>query len=66
MASPEETRTFISNDGAETFPAGFLWGAATGAHQVEGGNVNNNYWEAEHRPGTGFVEPSGDACDSAG
>ena len=23
------------------FPAGFLWGAATAAHQVEGGNVNN-------------------------
>jgi len=46
------------------FPAGFLWGAATGAHQVEGGNVNNNYWEAEHRLNSAFVETSGDACDS--
>ena len=32
------------------FPAGFLWGAATAAHQVEGGNVNNHYWEWEHDP----------------
>ena len=30
------------------FPEGFLWGAATAAHQVEGGNVNNDYWEMEH------------------
>ena len=29
------------------FPRGFLWGAATAAHQVEGGNTNNNWsaWE---------------------
>lgn len=46
------------------FPAGFLWGAATSAHQVEGSNVNNNYWESEHAPDTAFDEPSGDACDS--
>ena len=24
------------------FPRGFLWGTATAAHQVEGGNTNNN------------------------
>jgi beta-glucosidase len=46
-----------------TFPDGFLWGAATAAHQVEGGNVNNHYWEWEHQPGTPFAEPSGDAVD---
>ncbi|MCX6741545.1 MAG: family 1 glycosylhydrolase, partial [Candidatus Parcubacteria bacterium] len=23
------------------FPAGFLWGAATASHQVEGNNVND-------------------------
>ncbi|WP_353938263.1 family 1 glycosylhydrolase [Streptomyces ficellus] len=45
-------------------PDGFLWGAATAAHQVEGGNVNNDFWEMEHRPDTFFTEPSGDACDS--
>ncbi|MGY1625173.1 glycoside hydrolase family 1 protein [Geodermatophilus sp. SYSU D00965] len=47
-----------------TFPDGFLWGAATAAHQVEGGNVNNDHWEAEHAPHSPFAEPSGDACDS--
>ena len=46
------------------FPDGFLWGTATAAHQVEGGNVNNDHWEMEHAPHSPFVEPSGDACDS--
>lgn len=45
-------------------PSNFLWGAATAAHQVEGGNVNSDYWVMEHVPGTYFKEPSGDACDS--
>jgi beta-glucosidase len=45
------------------FPDGFLWGAATASHQVEGGNVNNHYWEWEHAEHTPFVEPSGDAVD---
>ncbi len=42
----------------------FLWGASTAAHQIEGGNVNSDYWVLEHLPGTYFREPSGDACDS--
>jgi len=46
-----------------TFPEGFLWGTATAAHQVEGGNWNNDWWAWEHTPGTGVKEPSGDACD---
>lgn len=29
------------------FPDGFLWGAATSAHQVEGNNNNNDWWEFE-------------------
>src|SRR2546421_7736208 len=45
------------------FPEGFLWGTATAAHQVEGGNWNNDWWAWEHQPGSGCVEPSGDACD---
>jgi len=45
------------------FPPGFLWGTATAAHQVEGGNWNNDWWEWEHRPDTPCAEPSGDACD---
>jgi beta-glucosidase len=40
-----------------------LWGAATAAHQVEGGNVNSDSWVLEHLPHTLFGEPSGDACD---
>jgi beta-glucosidase len=45
------------------FPPGFLFGAAVGAHQVEGGNTNSDWWWWEHRPGTPCAEPSGDACD---
>jgi len=45
------------------FPDGFLWGTATAAHQVEGNNVNSDFWLLEHTPGSLFAEPSGDACD---
>jgi beta-glucosidase len=45
------------------FPPGFLWGTATAAHQVEGGNVYNDNWVLEHVAGGPYVEPSGDACD---
>ncbi|WP_051831677.1 glycoside hydrolase family 1 protein [Streptomyces violens] len=45
------------------FPDGFLWGAATAAHQVEGNNVNSDAWLLEHLPHTLFTEPSGDAID---
>ena len=46
-----------------TFPPTFLWGSATAAHQVEGGNVYNDNWVLEHVPGSPYVESSGDACD---
>jgi beta-glucosidase len=46
-----------------TFPHGFLFGTAQSAHQVEGGNVNSDWWAWEHAEGTPCVEPSGDACD---
>ncbi|MBK9180344.1 MAG: glycoside hydrolase family 1 protein [Acidimicrobiales bacterium] len=46
-----------------SFPDGFTWGTATAAHQVEGGNWNNDWWAWEHDPASPCVEPSGDACD---
>ena len=45
------------------FPSPFLWGTATAAHQVEGDNVNSDWWEWESRPGTPCVDRSGRACD---
>ena len=46
------------------FPRGFLWGTATAAHQVEGGNTNNNWYAWEQQPGRILNgEKSGLACD---
>ncbi len=42
---------------------GFLIGAATAAHQVEGNNTHSDYWAMERMQNTTFNEPSGDACD---
>jgi beta-glucosidase len=43
------------------FPKGFLWGAATASHQVEGNNTNNNWYVWEQAGHT--VHPAGLACD---
>jgi beta-glucosidase len=49
--------------GRLTFPAGFLWGTSTSAHQVEGGNENNDWSEWERRPGAiNDATRSGAAC----
>jgi len=46
------------------FPSGFLWGTATAAHQVEGGNTNNNWAAWEAQPGhIRQGQRSGLACD---
>ena len=46
------------------FPRGFLWGTATAAHQVEGGNNNNNWSRWEETPGRiANGQRSGLACD---
>lgn len=47
-------------------PEGFLWGASTAAHQIEGMNVNSNFWAYEHGGmlKQRFIDMSGDACDS--
>lgn len=46
-----------------TFPHDFLWGTATAAHQVEGGNFNNDWWAWEQ---AGHIVDGGTsrvACD---
>ncbi len=43
------------------FPDNFLWGAATSSHQVEGDNINNDWWKWESEGK--FGEPSGKACN---
>ena len=51
-------------DRPRQFPDGFLWGASTSGHQIEGQNVASDLWYLEHLPATKFVEPSGDAANS--
>ncbi len=33
-----------------TFPPDFLWGTATSSHQVEGNNLDNDWWAWEQKP----------------
>jgi beta-glucosidase len=49
---------------SSTFPAGFLWGASTAGHQIEGNNSNSDTWFLENIKPTVFAEPSGDAANS--
>ena len=56
--------TVAKSPPVRAFPKNFLWGTATAGHQVEGNNVNSDYWFLEHLPSFPiFKEPSGDACD---
>jgi beta-glucosidase len=50
--------------GGSSFPGGFLWGASTAGHQIEGNNTASDLWLLEHQEPTTFAEPSGDACNS--
>lgn len=53
----------MTADDTGRFPPGFIWGAATAAHQVEGGNFNSDMWALEHAAPSLFRERSGDAVD---
>jgi beta-glucosidase len=48
---------------SHAFPAQFAWGVATSSHQVEGGNLNNQWaaWEKQGRIKSG--DAVGLACD---
>jgi len=47
-----------------TFPAGFWWGAATAAHQVEGGDLPNNWTAWQETLGRIYRDQRvGKACD---
>lgn len=61
MTTTEPSRTTPGT--VRDFPEDFLWGAATAAHQVEGGNVNSDWWTFEHDPASAAIESSGDAID---
>lgn len=45
------------------FPPGFLWGSTTAAYQVEGNNVNSDFWAEEHAEGSPYKDKSGDTID---
>ncbi len=46
------------------FPKGFLWGASTAGHQVEGNNTNSDQWLLENVTPTITGARSGDAVNS--
>jgi beta-glucosidase len=48
---------------ALTWALPFLWGAATSAYQVEGGNEANDWYDWETAEGSPCAEPCGIACD---
>lgn len=64
MAALPVTGTWAARPRAGAFPEGFLWGAATSGHQIEGNNVNSDIWLVENVEPTFFAEPSGDAANS--
>lgn len=45
------------------FPKDFMIGSATAAHQVEGNNVNSDFWIMENIQDSMYKEPSLDAVD---
>ncbi|MBS7247063.1 MAG: glycoside hydrolase family 1 protein [Candidatus Jordarchaeales archaeon] len=49
--------------GGLVFPDGFLWGCAVSAHQVEGNNTGNQWWQWEQQGKIFDGSVSGRACD---
>ncbi len=49
---------------SQSFPPSFRWGVSTAAHQIEGNNLNSDFWLLENIEPTCFIDRSEDACDS--
>lgn len=51
---------------AFSFPKNFIWGSATAGHQIEGNNVNSDFWryEQEEHAKDPTYDLSGMACNS--
>jgi beta-glucosidase len=62
-AAPAIARTRMTI-ASPKFPAGFIWGASTAGHQIEGNNSNSDTWFLENIKPTTFSEPSRDAANS--
>lgn len=56
MRGDRTSRPYKAGD----FPSGFIWGAATSSHQVEGNNRSNDWWEYEQSGRLPHI--SGEAC----
>ncbi|MEH3159591.1 MAG: family 1 glycosylhydrolase [Sphingomonas taxi] len=55
---------FAQSRGGGAFPKGFLWGASTAGHQIEGNNVNSDQWLLENVTPTITGARSADAVNS--
>lgn len=64
MAAAIPAAPSLARTGGKAFPKGFLWGAATAGHQVEGNNINADLWLLENIKPTLYAERSGDALNS--
>ncbi|MES2301828.1 MAG: family 1 glycosylhydrolase [Pseudomonadota bacterium] len=63
-ATPAMAKVSRKKAVSPAFPAGFLWGASTAPHQIEGNNTSSDLWYLENQQPTIFAEPSGDAANS--
>jgi beta-glucosidase len=64
LATNPGVAAVLRKNDAQSFPQGFLWGAATAGHQVEGNNTNSDVWLEEHVQPTVYAEPSADSANS--
>lgn len=64
LAAMPATASMSARPVDPAFPKGFLWGAATAGHQVEGNNVNADCWLVANVKPSAYAEPSGDANNS--